>query len=82
MAAGAGLTGAAEKPRVVSLDSCADQLVLALADDAQIVALSPDARGAFSYFGERAAKFPRHREEADEILLLHPDIVITTGAGL
>ncbi|HXV73213.1 MAG TPA: ABC transporter substrate-binding protein, partial [Sphingomonadales bacterium] len=55
---------------------------LALADDEQILALSPDARGPFSYFGARAAKFPRHREEADEILLLHPDLAVATGAGL
>lgn len=77
-----GAAVAAGKPRVVSLDSCADQLVLALADDEQIIALSPDARGPFAYYRERAGKFPRHREEADEILLLRPDLVITTGAGL
>jgi len=82
MAAGSGAAFGGEKPRVVSLDSCADQLVLALADDAQIIALSPDARGPFSYYRERAERFPRHREEADEILMLRPDLVITTGAGL
>jgi iron complex transport system substrate-binding protein len=80
--AAAAPAAATEKPRVVSLDSCADQLVLALADDEQILALSPDARGPFAYYRERAEKFPTHGEDADEILLLHPDLVVTTGAGL
>ena len=70
-----------EMPTVVSLDSCSDQLVLALAGDDQILALSQDSRGAFSYFKERANSFPQHHGTAEEILLLHPDVVISTGAG-
>ena len=68
-------------PRVVSLDSCSDQLVLALAEDRQIIALSQDSKGAFSYYNDRAGKFPQHFGTAEEILLLGPDLVLSTGAG-
>ncbi len=68
-------------PRVVSLDSCSDQLVLALAEDRQIIALSQDSKGAFSYYNARAEKFPQHFGTAEEILLLGPDLVLSTGAG-
>lgn len=72
---------AASTPRVVSLDSCSDQLLLALADDVQILALSQDARGPFSYLRERASLFPQHHGSAEEILLMEPDLVLSTGAG-
>ena len=68
-------------PRVVSLDSCSDQLVLALADDHQIIALSRDSQGAFSYYKERARGFPQHSGTPEEILLLRPELVLSTGAG-
>jgi iron complex transport system substrate-binding protein len=66
---------------VISLDSCSDQLVLALADDDQIIALSRDSRGAFSYYNERAQGFPQHFGTPEEILLMRPDLVLSTGAG-
>lgn len=72
---------AAERPTVVSLDSCSDQLVLALADDSQILALSRDSTGPFSFYRERALKFPQHQGNPEEILLLRPDVVLSTGAG-
>lgn len=68
-------------PTVVSLDSCADQLILALAGDDQILALSPDARGPFSYYREKAGAFPRHDGTAEAILLYQPELVLGTGAG-
>ncbi len=70
-----------DRPTVISLDSCSDQLVLALADDDQIIALSRDSRGAFSYYKERAQAFPQHFGTAEEILLMRPDLVLSTGAG-
>lgn len=69
------------KPTVVTLDSCADQLALALAGDGQILALSRSATGPFSYYLDRARNFPAHHGTAEEILLLHPDVVLSTGAG-
>lgn len=72
---------AKHKPTVVSLDFCTDQLVLALADDEQILALSPDASQVFSFFRERAKKFHSHSNELDELLLLDPDLVFTSASG-
>jgi iron complex transport system substrate-binding protein len=65
-------------PRVVSLSVCADQYVLALADPAQIVALSLTARDpAMSFYARRAAAYPLIGLHAEEILALHPDLVVT-----
>lgn len=72
---------AAAKPTVVSLDSCADQFLLALGDDDQILALSQDSQGPFSYYRDRALRFPQHHGAVEEILLLKPDVVLSTGAG-
>ena len=68
-------------PTVVSIDSCADQYVLALAEDAQILALSPDAWLPSTYYLQRAKTFPRHRGTLEELMLLDPDVVLSTGAG-
>jgi iron complex transport system substrate-binding protein len=65
-------------PRVVSLSVCADQYVLALADPSQIAALSLTARDpAMSFYAERAKAFPLIGPHAEEILALHPDLVVT-----
>ena len=47
------------RPTLVSLDYCADQFVLALADREQILAVSKDAERRFSHLREKAAAFPR-----------------------
>lgn len=72
---------AATAPRVVSLDSCADQYVLALADEAQILALSPNATGPFSYFRKNATDYPAHDGSAESVLAFAPDIAVRTGVG-
>lgn len=67
-----------ERPaRVVSLNVCTDQLLLALADPDQIAglsrfALSPD----ISYFADRAAEYPILRGGAEDVLLIDPDLVL------
>lgn len=71
----------ASSPRIVSLDSCADQIVLRLADDEQILALSANSQLAFSYYKDRAAGFPLHGGSAEEILGLNPDVALSTGVG-
>ncbi len=82
LAAGIAMAGEKDRlPRVVSLDSCADQFVLALAKPEQILALSPNATLPFSYFRERAADFPSHNGSAEEILMLRPDVVVRTAQG-
>lgn len=65
-------------PRVVSLNMCLDQLVLALASPGQIVGLSKYARDArLSHAARDAAAFPLVRG-AEEVLFLKPDIVLTS----
>ena len=69
---------ACASPRVVSLSVCADQFVLALADPAQIAALSSTARDpAMSFYAARAKAFQQTGPHAEEILALHPDVVVT-----
>ncbi len=64
-------------PRVASINLCTDQLVMALADPSQIVGLSPFARDpSQSWDAVKAAQFPRLSGEAEDILVLKPDIVV------
>lgn len=69
------------KPRVVSLDHCADQYVLALADRSQILALSPAAQSEYSYMRDKAVGVPTVRSTAEEVLMLGPDKVIRQWGG-
>jgi iron complex transport system substrate-binding protein len=72
----------AEAPRrVVSLDYCADQFVLALADRGQIAALSRGARREDSYYRAYAAGLRQTRGSLEEVLALHPDLVVRNWGG-
>lgn len=64
-----------------SLDFCADQYVLALAERDEIVGVSPHADTEFSYFAEKAVGLPKIRPTAEEILILNPDLVIRQWGG-
>lgn len=71
-----------ERPmRIVSLDFCADQYVLKLADRDQILALSPDAERDFSYMRTEAAGLTTVRPLAEDILILKPDLVVRSYGG-
>ncbi|MGP9814373.1 ABC transporter substrate-binding protein [Rhodopseudomonas sp. NSM] len=76
----AGLSSAAVAaplPRLASINVCTDQLLITLADPEQILGLSPYARDAArSYLSERAARFPVLSGEAEDVLMLKPDIVV------
>lgn len=72
---------APSEPAVVSIDYCADQYVLALADRAQIHGVSPRARQAFSYHRERAAGLPVIEPVAEAILYAAPDLVVRFWGG-
>lgn len=64
-------------PRVVSMNMCADQLVIALADRSQILGLSEWARDPIlSFYADRAKSLPVIRRSAEEVLTLRPDIVV------
>ena len=65
-------------PRVMSLNVCTDQLVLALTDRGQIVSLSNLADDAsLSAAHEQAAEFPKNRGLAEEVFIARPDMVVT-----
>ena len=78
-------TGAAAAPRVVSLDQCADQYVLALSPRSQIVSLSPRASAPDSYMRAAAIGLPMRRPSTETILGERPTVVVRSwggGAGL
>ena len=70
--------GAADPPRrVASFNVCADQLVVALADPDQIVALSPNARDpAISVIADKALPYPLLGRTAETMVPLKPDLVL------
>ena len=67
--------------RIVSLDYCADQYVLGLAERSRILALSPDAGEPFSYLRAAAAGVPVVRPRAEDVLALRPDLVVRSYGG-
>ena len=63
--------------RVVSFNICADQLVVALADPAQIVGLSPYATDpTLSAVAEEARAFRRVEWQVESMVPLNPDLVL------
>ncbi len=80
-AAGAPAAAAAPRPprRIVSLNLCADQYLLALADPGQIVALTRFARDPnMSAAANAAHTMPVSRGSAEDVLMLRPDLVIAS----
>jgi iron complex transport system substrate-binding protein len=72
-----GAGHAQSQPRVASINTCTDQLVLALADPEQIVGLSPYSRDPHrSWAAQAASRFPRLSGEAEDVLILKPDVVV------
>ena len=68
---------AAELPRIASINLCTDQLLVTLADPAQILGLSPYSRDrARSWDAVKAAQFPKLSGEAEDVLVLEPDVVV------
>lgn len=65
----------------MSLDTCADQFLLALGDDAQIVAVSPLAEENDSFLRMKAKRFPKARPNAEEILPRRPDVALRVWGG-
>jgi iron complex transport system substrate-binding protein len=70
---------AADLPRVVSINLCTDQLLMTLADPAQILGLSPYSRDAArSWAATEAKKYRRLSGEAEDVLVLGPDVVVAS----
>jgi len=67
--------------RIVSLDYCADQFVLKLADPEHILAISPDADADFSYMRDASEGVRQVRPVAEDVLALQPDLVVRSYGG-
>ncbi len=65
-------------PTVMSLDYCADQYVLSLAQRNQIIALSDAAEDQFSYHRARAKGIQKNGSSIAEVVIYAPDIVVQT----
>jgi iron complex transport system substrate-binding protein len=81
MSGGAGFAPAlaAGLPRIASMNVCTDQLLIPLADPAQILGLSRFSRDAWQSFAADAARrFPILSGGAEDVLVLKPDIVVAS----
>jgi iron complex transport system substrate-binding protein len=81
MAIACATTAHAEPRRIVSLDYCADQFVLGLADREQIAALSVGSRRDDSYYRDRARGIRQTRGTLEEVLALRPDLIVRNWGG-
>lgn len=71
------LPAAAAPARVVSINLCTDQLAMMLAAPGQLVSVTRLARDpAASVMAEAARAYPANRGQAEEVYLLHPDLVL------
>lgn len=70
------VASAANLPRLVSMNVCADQLLLTLADPEQILGLSKFSRNGWS--GD-VSRYPMLSGGAEDVLLIRPDIVVVSA---
>lgn len=65
--------------RIVSLNACADQYLIALADKGRILALTRFARDpSLSFYADKARDYPISQDQAEAVLALRPDLVIAS----
>ncbi|WP_380872235.1 cobalamin ABC transporter substrate-binding protein [Sphingomonas sp. DBB INV C78] len=75
----AAATAEARPQRIVSLNLCADQYLIALADPDQIAALTPLARDPVMSAGAaRARSLPVANGHAEEVLARNPDLILAS----
>jgi len=74
----AGAAAAGTTPsRVVSINLCTDQLAMLVAAPGQLVSVSALATDPLaSSMAQEAARYPRNRGSAEQVYLLHPDLVL------
>lgn len=70
-----------QRDGVVSVDYCADQMVLGLLPRAKIKAVSVEAASDQSFAGPRAAGIARVRPQLESILALRPAVVVRSYGG-
>jgi len=68
-------------PRVIALDQCADQYVLALSPRAAIVGLSKRATNADSYLRAVAVGLPQCRASIESVLAARPEVAVRYWGG-
>lgn len=73
--------GAFAAPRVVSLDQCADQYVLALSPRSSIAGLSFRAEAGDSYLAAQAKGLPKRRATLESLLAVQPEVVVRQWGG-
>lgn len=72
----AGPAGAGDKVRVMSIDNCANQLILVLADRDQIVSLAKGGEvTTLPEIKSLAEGLPRNERSAEEIIRARPDVL-------
>jgi iron complex transport system substrate-binding protein len=77
--AGVSTSPAAGLPRIVSMNLCTDQMLIALADPAQILGLSRFSRDVGqSFAADEARHFPILSGGAEDVLVMRPDIVVAS----
>lgn len=67
--------------RIVSIDYCADQMVLGLVDRNRIAAVSDEIDADPLFAGRLGAGLPRARPEIESIIALRPSLVVRSYAG-
>jgi len=72
-------SASAAAPRIVSMNICTDQLLLAIADPAQIMGLSRFSRDARQGLSDKARNFPLLSGGAEDILVLKPDVIAASA---
>lgn len=75
------LTSGLKPTRIISLDYCADQYVLKLADRDDILALSPEALQPHSYMRKVAKGIPSVRPLAENAIAMQPDLIVRSYGG-
>jgi iron complex transport system substrate-binding protein len=67
---------AAPPQRIVSLNKCADQLLVTLVEPSRIASVSPIATDEFSFLAERLKDLPANSGRGESILLSDADLVL------
>jgi iron complex transport system substrate-binding protein len=80
-AVGGSATAEIATRRVMSLDSCADQYVLALAPREAIVGVSPRADAPDSFLRAKVSGLPQRRTTIEAVLGARPDVVVRQWGG-
>lgn len=79
LVAPASAASAVNLPRLVSMNVCTDQLVLALADPEQILGLSRFSRDGWQSKAGDLSRYPVLSGGAEDVLLIKPDIVVASA---